>query len=379
MATWFAAAIGGLADLALGPITPALFTVPLGLVIGLVGTVGLLSFRRNRPLLGLAVGLVVGAAATPLTDDVSLALLGAIVALGFRLIGRWWFGGRDMVELLGERLEREHVPFVAPYSSPAARIGTDWPARTAAELGWAHTHNPRGVGLVTSLEELRGPRFDPDQVAPTVRHFYEHTSDYSLTITPVWNRRAQLLYWLFKQLIASRIGQANLPFTQTEAQRGVVSAIDTLTVPADPPHDLRVWTRSYAANGDALYVGVYTTYLYQQSGFVSVGFPLPKGNFTATLRAENGPGGALFLQTRRDELGHAGHYLSAVESDGRLTVLKVPALDEEIHVFEEAGSLKTEHRFLVWGQVFLSLNYTMALKSPAAAGEAVGPTARRRA
>ena len=44
---------------------------------------------------------------------------------------------------------------------------------------------------------------------------------------------------------------------------------------------------------------------------------------------------------------------------GRLTVAKVPALGEEIYVYDDAGVLRTEHRFLVWGQTFLSLNYTM--------------------
>lgn len=135
-----------------------------------------------------------------------------------------------------------------------------------------------------------------------------------------------------------------------------------LTVPDDPPKALRVWTRSYAASGDALYVGVYTTYRHGEAGFVSVGFPLPSGNFTATLLASNAPNHALFLSTRRDDNVHAGHYLSAVEADGRLTVLKIPALDEEIHVFDDAGTLRTEHRFLVWGQTFLSLNYTMEPK-----------------
>jgi hypothetical protein len=169
----------------------------------------------------------------------------------------------------------------------------------------------------------------------------------------------QPLYWLFKQLIAARIGQANLPFTQAEAQRGVVSVIDTLTSHEKPATTLRVWIRSYAATEQPLYVGVYTTYRHGDAGFVSVGFPLPSGNFTATLTPANGPDGALYLRSRDDASSHPGHYLSALEPDDRLTVVKVPALDEEIYVFDDAGTLRTEHRFFVWGQTFLSLNYTM--------------------
>ena len=362
MAVWLAAALGGLVDLATDSFSPTAFAVALGFFIGIVGTVGLLSFRRNRLLLGLLVGLAVGLPADLLFADPWLAVLAALVALAYRLIGRFWFAGRDMAEVLGERLDRAQVPFVAPYTSRTRQVGVEWARRTADDHGWTYGRNAPGIGIVASLDELRSPTFDPSAVARRVRNFYEHTSDYKLTITPVWSRRAQPLYWLFKQLIASRIRQANLPFTQAEAQRGVVSAIETLTVPDETPTTLRVWTRSYAATGEALYVGVYTTYRHDDGGFVSVGFPLPSGNFTATLRASNAPDHTLLLRTRDDDSEHAGHYLSAVEPDGRLTVVKIPALDEEIHVFDDAGALHTEHRFLVWGQTFLSLNYTMESK-----------------
>ncbi len=317
------------------------------------------SFRRNRLLLGLLTGVAVGLPAEFITSDPSLALLAANVALAYRVVGWFWFAGRDMADVVGEGLDPAHLPFVVPFTTREGHVGTDWAQRTAREFGWAYARNPSGIGIVASLDELRSPSFDLAAVAPGVRHSYEHTSAYTLTITPVCSRRVQPLYWLFKQLIAARIGQANLPFTQAEAQRGVVSSIETLTIPSDSPTVLRVWTRAYAATNAALYVGVYTTYRHENVGFVSVGFPLPSGNFTATLPPANAAGGALYLRSRHDGNTHAGHYLSALEPDGRLTVVKIPALDEEIYVTEEAGELRTEHRFFVWGQEFLSLNYTM--------------------
>ena len=218
MATAFAGALGGLVDLATSPFSPTVFAVALGFFIGVVGTVGLLSFRRNRLVLGLLVGLAVGAPAEVISSDPSLALLAAIVALAYRLIGRFWFAGRDMAEVIGEGVVRAQVPFVAPYTSRERQVGTDWAERTAGDLGWGYVRNPAGVGIVASLDELSSTTFDASDVADGVHDFYEHTSDYRLTIVPVWSRRAQPLYWIFKQLIASRIGQANLPFTQAEAQ-----------------------------------------------------------------------------------------------------------------------------------------------------------------
>ena len=241
------------------------------------------------------------------------------------------------------------VPFVAAYTSSQARVGADWAERTARDRGWDYARNPAGIGIIASLDEISGPAFDPALVSPGIRDFYEHTSDYKLNIDPVWSRRAQPLYWLFKHLIAARIGQANLPFTQAEAQRGVVSVIDTLTSQGPSPTTLRVWIRSYAATEQPLYVGVYTTYRHGGLGFVSVGFPLPSGNFTATLVPANGANGALYLRSRDTASSHPGHYLSALEPDDRLTVAKVPALDEEIHVIDDAGALRTEHRVLRLG------------------------------
>lgn len=362
IAAFLAAALGGLVDLGAGAFPPTAFTLPFGLLIGIVGTVGLLTFRLNRLLLGLLAGVAVGLPAEILWDDPWLALLAALLALTYRVVGRFWFGGREMIDVIGEGIDPAQVPFVAPYTSDRRRVGADWAERTARDRGWGYSRNPSGIGIVASLDELHGPAFDPAAVAPGIRDFYEHTSAYTLTIVPVWQRRAQPLYWLFKQLIAARIGQANLPFTQAEAQRGVVSVIDPLTTDDARPATLRVWIRSYATSGEPLYVGVYNTYRHHDAGFVSVGFPLPSGNFTATLHPSNGTNGALYLRSFGGDSGHPGHYLSAVEPDGRITVVRIPALSEEIHVYDDDGRLQTDHRFLVWGQTFLNLSYRMHRK-----------------
>ena len=166
MATLFAATVGGLVDLATSPFPPLIFTIPLGLLIGIVGTVGLLSFRRNRLLLGLLVGVGVGLAAGVISNDPWLALVAGTVAIVYRLAGRFWFGGRDMVEALGEGLEAADVPFVAPYTSGRRKVGVDWAERTARELGWTFRRAPADVGIVASLDDIVGPTFDPDAVAP---------------------------------------------------------------------------------------------------------------------------------------------------------------------------------------------------------------------
>jgi len=90
---------------------------------------------------------------------------------------------------------------------------------------------------------------------------------------------------------------------------------------------------------------------------VSVGFPIPGANFTATLEPRNVDEHDLLL-TSRSELAFPGHYLSSVDSErDALTVLKLLSFEEQIHVFVADGALRTEHSFALAGARFLTLHY----------------------
>ena len=85
---------------------------------------------------------------------------------------------------------------------------------------------------------------------------------------------------------------------QRQALRGVRSRIDTIDVDRDEIIDIRGWIRSFAATGEPIYVGIYTTYRHDNRGYVSVGFPLPQSSFTATLVPRARAGGGLVLTSR---------------------------------------------------------------------------------
>ena len=135
----------------------------------------------------------------------------------------------------------------------------------------------------------------------------------------------------------------------------MVSTIDTIDLDGDDEIDIRGWIRTFADSGKPIYVGIYTSFRHEDRGYVSVGFPIPGSNFTATLEPRNIDGDGLLL-TSRSDLPFPGHYLSAVE-DGRLTVLKLLAFHEQIHVHVDDSELKTEHSFSLAGQRFLTLHY----------------------
>ena len=124
--------------------------------------------------------------------------------------------------------------------------------------------------------------------------------------------------------------------------------------------DIRGWIRTFADSGKPIYVGIYTSFRHEDRGYVSVGFPIPSANFTATLEPRN-TGDHDLLLTSRSKLAFPGHYLSSVDSErDALTVLKLLSFQEQIHVYVADGEVKTDHSFYLAGQRFLTLRYEIA-------------------
>ena len=99
---------------------------------------------------------------------------------------------------------------------------------------------------------------------------------------------------------------------------------------------------------------------HDDRGYVSVGFPIPGANFTATLLPCHEGADDLVLTSRTD-LEFPGHYLSSVDSErDALTVLKLLYFEERIHVYVTGGELRTDHSFSLAGQRFLTLRYEIA-------------------
>jgi hypothetical protein len=257
--------------------------------------------------------------------------------------------------------------YVVPFEARTKYVGPEFFRELAQTLGGEFRRNPQGLGIVESLANLRGPHFDDSLIDPLIREFYEHTSRFTLSIRPQWSRRMRPAYWLYKRLIAEAIGQANLPMDARELQEGVVSYIDTIGLHGGSGGngggsgivDLRGWVRAYKHSGEAIYVGIYTTMRHADVGYVSVGFPLPRANFTATLLPRNRPGGGLLLGTRDTGLPYPGHYLSELDAEGGLMVVKLPTFGEELEVYLQAGDLRAEHRFYLNDRAFVTLYYTI--------------------
>jgi len=337
--------------------------VPVATAAG--AAAGALGLRPQKVLLGPVAGAAVGVGLAGLRRGgrgraVPGAVAAAAAVVGFRMASAALF--RDpQLSLLAERVRPEDVPFVVPLGSQTRYVGTGYVRSLAQVLGGTYTPDVEDIGIVASLDALAGPSFDPAGIDPLVREFYEHTTRFALDIVPEWRLWVRPGYLLYRTLLARPLGQASVPMSQREAQRGVRSRIDTIT--GLPGETVRGWIRSAADTGEPIYVGIYTTYRHQGHGYVSVGFPLPQASFTATLAPSARPGGGLILNSR-SELDQPGHYLTYIEpGTGSLTTVGVRGFAERLDVYVDGGQLRAEHAFWVFGFPFLVLHYRMHRKA----------------
>ena len=329
------------------------------LLVGIVSgaLLGLLGLRPPKVVIGLVVGAAVGGLLGALDGGVEPALVGATVAIVYRLVAAVAYRNRPLVRVMAEEVPASELRYVVPFEARSRYVGADYVEQLAKVRGGTFRRNPPDVGILASLDSLDGPTFDAGRVHPLIREFYEHTSRFKLSIIPEWRPWMKPGYELFKRLVAEPLGQAAIPSNIEEAQRGMVSTIDTIDLDDDEQIDIRGWIRTFADSGKPIYVGIYTSFRHDDRGYVSVGFPIPSANFTATLEPRN-TGEHDLLLTSRSKLAYPGHYLSSVDSErDALTVLKILAFQEEIHVFITDGELKTDHSFFLAGQRFLILHY----------------------
>src|SRR5215475_13561757 len=322
--------------------------VELGAATGALG--GLLGIRPQKVLLGPLFGAAVGGLLAASRRPVPAAVTASTTMAAYRVASALVF--RDpQVSLLAERVKAEDLPFVVPREA-RGRYVADAP----------------DVGIVASVDELTGPEFDPAAIDPRVREFYEHTTRFTLDVDPEWRLWVRPGYLLYRTLVARPLGQANVPMNQRETQRGIRSRIDTITLPGSDAVAVSGWIRSFADTGEPIYVGIYTTYRHGDRGYVSVGFPVPQGSFTATLLPRARPGGGLVL-TSRGGGDQTGHYLAYIDPGTRdLTVLAVHGFAEQLDVYLQDGELRAEHAFSVFGLPFLVLHYRMHRKPAAPPG-----------
>ncbi len=284
----------------LAGVTTSARATQIGTATGMLA--GLLGVRPQKVVLGPLVGAAIGRALQVSGRRPPPAAVATVTMVIYRMVSAAVF--RDaQVTLLAVRARAADLPFVVPLEARSRYVGVDYLRSLAEVLGGTYVRDAADAGIIPSLDELAGPDLDPAAVDLRVREFYEHTTRFALDIVPQWRIWVRPGYLLYSSLVARPLGQANVPMNQRQALRGVRSRIDTIDVDSDEIVDIRGWIRSFAATGEPIYVGIYTTYRHDDRGYVSVGFPLPQSSFTATLAPCARAGGGLML-TSRSTLPH---------------------------------------------------------------------------
>ena len=328
----------------------------VGTATGVV--VGALGIRPEKVALGPVVGVVIGEVLS--RGRAPAAVVASSTVLAYRSLSALIFRDQQ-ISLLAERVRAADLPFVVPRPAGSRYVGTGYVRDLADELAARYTADAPDAGIVASLDALAGSLFDPGQVDPLVREFYEHTTRFTLDVVPEWRLWVRPGYLLYRTAVARPLGQASIPMNQRETQRGIRSRIDTVSG-VDGVVSVRGWIRSFADDDEPIMVGIYTTYVHGDTGYVSVGFPVPEGSFTATLLPRSRPDRGLTLTSRADD-GQTGHYLTYIDAAAdELTALAVHGFAEQLDVFVDDGALRAEHAFWLFGYPFLTLHYRIARK-----------------
>lgn len=143
-------------------------------------------------------------------------------------------------------------------------------------------------GMMDRIESYAGDGFDPAEVAPSVRRFYERSGEYELDVEPDWASPWRLLA-IFYRPIATRIQQLSVPLNPVSGEAALTGRV--VAVDSEGPGS-RAWIRSNegrsSGDGQMTYVGIYDRYCDGHRSFLRVAFPLPGGTLTGILRVENG-------------------------------------------------------------------------------------------
>ncbi|MEO8215503.1 MAG: hypothetical protein ABI718_00305 [Acidobacteriota bacterium] len=245
-----------------------------------------------------------------------------------------------------------------PIGDPSG-IGRDFFIGLASSEGLQVRRSGGTRGLL-AMKQLRGPGFDPAEVAPAVRDFYEHTSDFELDSWAEWCGVFRPFGWLLTVMFSRRLQQLNMPLRPLDTSGGTVSEIIHLQDPASGEVMYTAWLRELRRTGNVLYAGCYSTAGVPgyQSPCVKVVFPLPNGNAIVLLRPSVGEDGALTILSSGRRFGDPGFYFTVRDPEGTVRARYVRTMREKIRVYADGnGAVRADHTLAIWGTVFLRLHY----------------------
>ena len=261
---------------------------------------------------------------------------------------------------MGRRVDLagKHAWLDAPVAAGSV-VRDGWLGDAAAKLQGVVHDGVSGAGLIADLSSLDGPGFSAQRLAPQIRDFYEHTSNWRMEVWSGWAP----LFWpageVISRLFGKRVEQLALPTRPLDVARGMDSRVSIIT-DGDGRQRAAGWFRTLRSTGEYVYSGCYShrTLPGADRPSVHVAFPLEHGNVQVFLRPIIEADGSLRLRSAGEAFGGDGAYV--VVNDGGATYAARVAIREEFHVFvDEEGVLRTDHQLSLWSATVTRLHYKL--------------------
>ncbi|MCI0528384.1 MAG: hypothetical protein L0Y56_13170, partial [Nitrospira sp.] len=135
------------------------------------------------------------------------------------------WGIRTWIRFFGKRVNnQEELWLYGPTGTPE-RIGAEFYQNFIRSLDLEYRVNEPNSGLMGDFKRLAGAFFDPEQVNPRIRDFYERTVNYHLDTWSQWSWIFRPFGWTLISLVSRRIEQLNLPISPLETSRGMTSDV----------------------------------------------------------------------------------------------------------------------------------------------------------
>jgi hypothetical protein len=270
-------------------------------------------------------------------------------------------GIKVWVRMTGKRIREADAAWLRCPLGERGRIGTGIYERIAREEN-LQIQVPAGAGLIPDFNALRGPGFNPDDIHPAIRHFYEHAASYQLE---VWTEVALLgrfFLWLLVEFISRRMDQLNFPISSLEVAKGMSSEVVQLIEPASGRVAYTGWLRRLRSSGHVIYAGLYSTVQLpsEPNPCVKVTFPCD-GSANVYLCPVAHPDGSFGLDSSGSAWGRSGFYRIVRSGRKHRRVRYVKTLHELFHVYvDDEGVLRTEHKISFLGLTIIRLHYKMS-------------------
>ncbi len=238
------------------------------------------------------------------------------------------------------------------------RVGSDYLQRYGVTTGVNLS------GEMDDMEEFARPDFDPDDVHPEVRRFYEHTADYDIAYRVRWHRGFRVGAALAARL-TGRIEQLNLPGPWQSSGGTLTSELVAIDPEDDPRDRARAWIRT-DDSGTAVFVAIYASHVRDGIRYVNIAVPLPWSNLSTVLhvRTLDTSNGNERANGQRSESRNAGIELTTeTETGDEGLYLRTPfggvplPMNQRFRVSPDGDGIHAEHEMWVFGRQFLTIEY----------------------